>query len=134
MTRRKMAAAVGAGLAGVMTAGYARGSDDRSGEQPSATRVETYAVADLVMFDGDGQAINAEMFVPLVELLQANVANGNWKPTHEANKPAGGFTMTPFFLNCSLIIRATPEVHAQIVQQLRMIRRLPVVQKAQQGA
>ncbi len=67
-------------------------------------------------------------FSPLIDLLKDSVAPGSWledevsateKPTDRSKG-----SITPFYLNLSLIIRQTPEVHDQIVQRLRQLRRL----------
>jgi type II secretory pathway component GspD/PulD (secretin) len=90
-------------------------------------------------------------FVPLIQLIKASVAPGTWK-NDDGIAPAGGFGMgagfgpgggagadeetrpaavgsiTPFFLNISLIIRHTAEVHDEVVDLLRQLRRLQDLQ------
>jgi type II secretory pathway component GspD/PulD (secretin) len=90
-------------------------------------------------------------FEPLINLIKSSIAPGTWSHDHEpadmsasgvygqgaAFGAAGGLdagadqaigTITPFFLNISLIIRHTAEVHDEIVDLLRQLRRLQDLQ------
>jgi len=119
--------------------GQGRGPvETRGGPDRRVNRV--YEVADIVaaMKRGvggkpvDGRTVDMG---PLVALLTASVAPGTWIPpdpqtgnavgrqgtTHDG-QPMG--TITPFFLNVSLIIRHTPEVHEQVAARLRQLRSL----------
>ncbi len=74
---------------------------------------------------------------PLISLITTTIAPGTWQVVDpaantdnsagygigvEAVKPKG--SITPFFLNISLIIRATPEVHKQLETFLGQLRQL----------
>jgi type II secretory pathway component GspD/PulD (secretin) len=95
---------------------------------------------------GDRQ-LSMDDFEPLINLIKASVAPGTWKDGTEAvsggayglgggglgGDALGGGTeavgsITPFFLNISLIIRHTNEVHDEIVDLLRQLRRLQDLQ------
>ena len=82
---------------------------------------------------------------PLIQLIKNSIAPGTWSNDHtpmDATDPAYGQgagaggdtetegvgTITPFYLNISLIIRQTAEVHEQIVDLLRQLRRLQDLQ------
>ncbi len=86
-----------------------------------------YSVADLVTDSSKSiekpDASNIG-FEPLIDLIQSSVAPGTWKRAliDEDKKLIG--SITPFYLNASLIIRHTPDVHRQIVERLRQLRRL----------
>jgi type II secretory pathway component GspD/PulD (secretin) len=87
-------------------------------------------------------------FGPLIQLMKTSIAPGSWSNDHTpvdggmapaygqgAGGGAGGGadeegvgSITPFFLNISLIIRQTAEVHEQIVDLLRQLRRLQDLQ------
>jgi type II secretory pathway component GspD/PulD (secretin) len=84
-------------------------------------------------------------FGPLINLIKASIAPGTWRdgPDDESGGygmggGAGGGadagadqavgSITPFFLNISLIIRHTAEVHDDIVDLLRQLRRLQDLQ------
>lgn len=87
-------------------------------------------------------------FSPLIALIKAAVAPGTWSNDHGPADSMGGYgqgagmaggaaggaedtaigTITPFFLNISLIIRHTAEVHDDIVDLLRQLRRLQDLQ------
>jgi type II secretory pathway component GspD/PulD (secretin) len=89
-------------------------------------------------------------FTPLIQLITATIAPGTWKVTDQGggdNSAAyglgGGFgagdaggldqatpigSITPFFLSISLIIRHTAEIHDQIADLLRQLRRLQDLQ------
>lgn len=107
--------------------------------------VRAYDVADLVaamktrvIESQPGATVTSRRKVdmePLIDLLSASVAPGTWIPSdlRAASDPerrgttldgrAMG-TITPFFLNISLIVRHTPEVHEQFTDRLRQLRRL----------
>src|SRR5690606_9800207 len=90
-------------------------------------------------------------FGPLVQLITTSIAPGSWEikdPNTGASVSTGyglgagfgeaglGFgdeeppigSITPFFLNLSLIIRHTSEVHDQVIDLLRQLRRLQDLQ------
>jgi type II secretory pathway component GspD/PulD (secretin) len=87
-------------------------------------------------------------FGPLIDMIKISVAPGTWKEGPESLDGSGnsyglgaGFaggvgddapepigSITPFFLNISLIIRHTSEVHDDIVDLLRQLRRLQDLQ------
>ncbi len=85
-------------------------------------------------------------FEPLIQLIKTAIAPGTWsqntRPFDEmgaygqgaglggdADEPQEGVgSITPFYLNISLIIRQTPEVHDEIVDLLRQLRRLQDLQ------
>src|SRR5262249_14083726 len=88
-----------------------------------------------------------EMFAPLIQLIKASVAPGSWKNDDGFSPETGAYGMgagmmaggaddqntpvgsiTPFFLNQSLIIRHTAEVHDDVVDLLRQLRRLQDLQ------
>jgi type II secretory pathway component GspD/PulD (secretin) len=84
-------------------------------------------------------------FGPLINLIKSSVAPGTWRDGPD-DETSGGYGMgagaggadanpdqavgsiTPFFLNISLIIRHTSEVHDDIVDLLRQLRRLQDLQ------
>lgn len=89
--------------------------------------------------------LSMEDFQPLIDLIRASVAPGTWRDTPDMVSSGyglgGGFggdqgangteavgSITPFFLNISLIIRHTSEVHDDIVDLLRQLRRLQDLQ------
>jgi type II secretory pathway component GspD/PulD (secretin) len=85
-------------------------------------------------------------FAPLINLIKATIAPGSWRNDESSPDVPGygmgaGFaggagdaperpigTITPFFLNISLIIRHTAEVHDDVVDLLRQLRRLQDLQ------
>ncbi len=91
-------------------------------------------------------------FEPLIALIKTAVAPGTWKDGPDDGGTGGGFglgagfgpggggellgeetaqavgSITPFYLNISLIIRHTAEVHDDIVDLLRQLRRLQDLQ------
>ncbi|GIW87369.1 MAG: hypothetical protein KatS3mg108_1693 [Isosphaeraceae bacterium] len=86
-------------------------------------------------------------FQPLIQLIKASIAPGTWSDDHTPLDEMGGVygqgggglggaaadlqgvgSITPFFLNISLIIRQTAEVHEEIVDLLRQLRRLQDLQ------
>jgi type II secretory pathway component GspD/PulD (secretin) len=87
--------------------------------------------------------ITADDFRPLIELIKTSIAPGTWSDNHssyddmaaysqgagqDAGEQEGAGSITPFFLNISLIIRQTAEVHEEIVSLLRQLRRLQDLQ------
>jgi hypothetical protein len=66
-------------------------------------------------------------FEPLVNLLTSSVAPGSWRKDGEGG---GVGSMTPFYLSINLIVRTTPEIHDQMAQRLRELRKLPALQLA----
>jgi hypothetical protein len=93
---------------------------------PGTVRV-AYPVADLVSAPGQAQAVGPEHFQPLIDLIRGSVAPGTWSADEGKDGRPG--TLAPFYLNSSLIIRATPDVHDQLVSYLRQLRRLPALQR-----
>ena len=85
-------------------------------------------------------------FDPLIAMIKTAIAPGTWSNNHTPvdagmggyGQGAGGAgaagedtavgTITPFFLNISLIIRHTAEVHDDVVDLLRQLRRLQDLQ------
>jgi type II secretory pathway component GspD/PulD (secretin) len=82
-------------------------------------------------------------FDPLIRLIKSSIAPGTWSNDHTPfDESMNGFgqgfadgaaeegvgSITPFFLNISLIIRQTAEVHDEIVDLLRQLRRLQDLQ------
>jgi RNA polymerase sigma factor (sigma-70 family) len=94
---------------------------------PSAARPDAngmikvaYPVSDLV---GSQQHYRS-----LVELIRLSIEPRSWADEEaglEAAEDKGAIVY--FMLNQSLIVRQTPDVHQQIVQFLRLLRRLPVI-------
>jgi type II secretory pathway component GspD/PulD (secretin) len=97
----------------------------------------------------DGQGVkNYERkpeFEPLIQLIKTSIAPGTWNHDHtpldeinaygqgagfggDDEEPEGVGSITPFYLNISLIIRQTAEVHDEIVDLLRQLRRLQDLQ------
>ena len=99
--------------------------------------VMAYPVADLIvppdkMRNGrpvEGTTLN---FAPLIELIQATVSPESWTLRGESStrldrdSPVG--SITPFFLNVSLIVRQNPEGHEQLAEFLNKLRHLPRLQ------
>jgi type II secretory pathway component GspD/PulD (secretin)/tetratricopeptide (TPR) repeat protein len=101
---------------------------------------------------GSGERnIGPEDYEPLIQLIRASIAPGSWKDSPDAGLMGaenGGYglgagfggealgagteqaigTITPFFLNISLIIRHTSEVHDEVQDLLRQLRRLQDLQ------
>jgi type II secretory pathway component GspD/PulD (secretin) len=101
---------------------------------------------------GSGSGERDFDFDPLIRLIKTSIAPGTWSDDHTpysaemrdvfgqgqgfgagaggdvnaANEGVG--SITPFFLNISLIIRQTAEVHEEIVELLRQLRRLQDLQ------
>lgn len=93
--------------------------------------------------------LGREDFEPLIQLIKTSVAPNTWRSDVGEDYGAGGYglgggfggaggdalgqeqaigSITPFFLNISLIIRHTSEVHDEIVDLLRQLRRLQDLQ------
>jgi general secretion pathway protein D len=109
-------------------------------------------VAAAAAFGMNGQVSTADRptvdFGPVIHLIKSTVAPGSWLNQEGAGEPAAAYgmganyaggagdapdvaqigTITPFFLNISLIIRHTAEVHDEIVDLLRQLRRLQDLQ------
>jgi type II secretory pathway component GspD/PulD (secretin) len=103
---------------------------------------------DSAISNGANRTISAQDFEPLVQLIKASIAPGTWRQSAETvvTNANGSFglgggtgglgddteqaigSITPFFLNISLIIRHTSEVHDEIVDLLRQLRRLQDLQ------
>jgi type II secretory pathway component GspD/PulD (secretin) len=84
-------------------------------------------------------------FAPLVALIKNSIRPGTWKDGPDDESMGGSYglgagggagdgqdvavgSITPFFLNISLIIRHTAEVHDEVVDLLRQLRRLQDLQ------
>lgn len=107
------------------------------------TVVRSYAVADLVLTPEQSRRIaetnvvgskEAGQFNALVDLLQTAVEPDSWTRRDARGlpivEPGRVSTMTPFYLNASLIVRAAPEVHERIATLLDQIRKLPALNPA----
>ncbi len=99
--------------------------------------VMAYPVADLIvppdkMRNGKPVEGTTLDFAPLIELIQATVSPESWTLRGESSarldrdSPVG--SITPFFLNVSLIVRQTPEGHEQLAEFLNKLRHLPRLQ------
>ena len=99
--------------------------------------------------DGQRPNLRSDDFAPLINLIKASIAPNTWR-NDEVGTPDGAYGMgaglggggaggaagddsqvgsiTPFFLNISLIIRHTAEVHDDVVDLLRQLRRLQDLQ------
>ncbi|QDV38606.1 RNA polymerase sigma factor [Tautonia plasticadhaerens] len=108
-------------------------------ESESITRV--YSVGDLIFIphaerilslkeDGTSVATvspGLASFGPLIDLLTSTVAPGTWtvgEPRSGDGSTVTDRSITPFHLNLSLIVRHSPEVHEQVVERLRQLRRI----------
>lgn len=80
---------------------------------------QTYYVADLI-----GAKPTAEEFNAFAESIREIVAPGTWKPAEGAPAVAAGQvgSITPFFLNVSLIVRHDEAAHKQVQTLLRTLR------------
>lgn len=95
---------------------------------------------------GDAQVTDAD-FEPLIQLIKASIAPNTWRDGPDGSAGLGGYglgalgggegelgvvggynSITPFYLNISLIVRATSEIHDEIVDLLRQLRRLQDLQ------
>lgn len=108
------------------------------GGKPDRTTARPYYIGDLVMPPGrepqdalkrDASGKPLVDMRPLVDLITTFVAPETWKAFEpgQAARPAKGRdgevgSITPFYLSATLIIRHTPEVHAQIANFLRLLR------------
>ena len=121
----------GPGGAGIGGEGLAAPAKDQ------LTVVRTYSVADLVLVatTAPGKPGNPIDMKPLMEILATTVAPGTWgsnqgdqgwiseQPVAAGRVPGIG-SIVPFHLSVSLIIRHTPEVHIQVEDRIRQLRRL----------
>lgn len=80
---------------------------------------QTYYVADLI-----GAKPTLEEFGAFAESIREIVAPGTWKPAEGAPAEAAGQvgSITPFFLNVSLIVRHDEAAHKQVQTLLRTLR------------
>lgn len=124
-----------------------------SSNDPSALQAQAAAMSGLqpdgMMPMGTGaSATTGERdinFEPLIRLIKTSIAPGTWSNDHSALEAMGSAygqggglggeaaaegvgSITPFYLNISLIIRQTSEVHEEIVELLRQLRRLQDLQ------
>ena len=120
-------------------------------EKPAPlTYVKTYYVGDLIIpvrrvpMSGSGGKADMGPLVnmsPVLDLITSTVARGTWTvhvgrdqatiidggPVETGDgvaKPKTVGHITPFFLSISLIVRHTPEVHDEVANLLRKLRRL----------
>jgi RNA polymerase sigma factor (sigma-70 family) len=127
-----------AGKLGATTSAPVRG-------QGQETSVVTYYIGDLIV-PARRAGVGVETagprrvdMTPVIELLTSSVAPGTWKVNDpqgnalvhaKAGTPAVG-SITPFFLSISLVVRHTREVHDQVANRLRQLRRLQAIQAGQ---
>jgi type II secretory pathway component GspD/PulD (secretin) len=135
------------------TPGPIAGMSNPGGQNALGAPNPSVAAPTGMAFDGQPQ-VNIEApkidFGPLINLITSTIAPGTWSRDHtpmgmgesagygqgaafggggldgDANPPVG--TITPFFLNISLIIRHTAETHDEIVDLLRQLRKLQDLQ------
>jgi len=102
------------------------------GAKPVQTVVKTYYVGDLLPpKPREGPASVPVDMWPIIELITSAVAPGTWKARDPAGqdvpaadgRPGVVGSITPFYLSTSLIIRHTAEIHDQVQNQLRLLRR-----------
>jgi RNA polymerase sigma factor (sigma-70 family) len=115
--------------------------------QRPQTNPKVYYIGDLIMPPPKPQAApgidrdrsNIDM-TPVIELITSSIAPGTWKvidssgntlgvEVKNVNRPEAVGTITPFFLSISLIVRHTPEVHDQVANLLRRLRRIAEAQQ-----
>jgi hypothetical protein len=85
----------------------------------SSRLVISYPVSDLISSptaSGKQGSSPVVGFGPLIASIKSNVSPWSWK------SQGGSGTMTPFFLNQSLIIRTSPRVHKRVEAYLRQMR------------
>jgi len=122
------------------TSGSATSARVEPRQEPNETIVRAYNVADLVrreftstevdLGDGKKRRFNVQRRIhwePLIALLTDSVAPGTWSVhsdglTIETDEAIG--SIRTFDKNVSLIIRHTPEVHDEVVERLRQLRRI----------
>jgi general secretion pathway protein D len=123
-------------------------SVDANGQPVNGQNPATGSVTGSGQPQGVNERPNVD-FGPLINIIKATVAPGTWKNDDGSGGSAPGYgmgagyagggadaadtvaqigTITPFFLNISLIIRHTAEVHDEIVDLLRQLRRLQDLQ------
>lgn len=88
--------------------------------EPGETTTIPYYVGDFV--GGPTESGRIDM-TPIMRLIRDATGREHWKADGEASGVGG--TMTPFFLNNSLIIRQNEAIHGEIRQLLRNLRELP---------
>ena len=135
-----------------LSAGLGLAAQTITAKEPvDSTIVKVYAVADLVLTPEQNRAIaerrdkghahslplnSLGQFTALMDLLQESVAPDSWVRWDARKRPIAEpgrvGTMTPFFLNANLVVRATPAVHEQITTRLEQIRKLPVLGPAEE--
>jgi RNA polymerase sigma factor (sigma-70 family) len=112
-----------------------------AGTMSTTIAVRSYYVGDLIEWirrgpsmetmDGRPAPPRPRYLSPIMELITSSVAPGSWQILDEngqalqpgdVGKTKVG-TMTPFFLTLSLNVRHTTEVHAQVEERLRQLRR-----------
>lgn len=118
-------------------------SVQRRGRRPAAdggshaTITKTYYVGDLILRPASStRGAGRVDMEPLIELIASTVAPGTWKfkdlsdesalkgniQRLQSVNPTG--SMTPFYQSLSLIVRHRPEVHDEMANRIRQIRRL----------
>ncbi len=108
---------------------------------PASTISRPYYIGDLLLPEPPAPSDAAKKtgidkplvdMAPIIELITSSVAPGTWDvwdssrkrgPRVAANKSAVG-SITPFYLSPSLIVRHTAEVHDQVANRLRLLRRI----------
>jgi hypothetical protein len=104
------------------------GGEAREARAERQVMTKVYAVADLLpgLANVGGDQSKVDMG-PLIDLLAASVAPGTWRVPDEDGKSTrdgdGPGSIIPFRLSLSLIVKHTPEVHAQFDERLRQLRR-----------
>ena len=117
-------------------------------EEPDGTISLAYYIGDLVLparpapsrgvQPGIDERPQVDM-TPVIELIASSVAPGTWKGYNNRGKTKPGEgghdepemgLITPFYLSISLHIRHTAEVHDQLAERLRQLRRLPLIATA----
>ncbi|CAN5883464.1 hypothetical protein BH23PLA1_BH23PLA1_37430 [soil metagenome] len=96
--------------------------------KPESTFTRVYVVADLLNRSPD-QKEGPIDFEPLIEIITTSVVPGTWnvqddkgQSVAEGEPPIG--SITPFWLNVSLIVKHNVEAHEEIVALLGRLRRL----------
>ncbi len=130
--------AMGLATVGVLAAGTtllgqfgpAPGGGEAKEARADRLYAKTYGVADLVGARtlNVGEEHPKYDMAPLVELLTSSVAPGTWRVMDEDGRPSrdegGPGSIIPFHLSLSLIVRHTPEAHAQFAERLAQLRRV----------
>ena len=119
--------AAGATLLGQFAAPVPGSAPAGAEAKAGALQAKTYPVADLLVgsIHDDGDQPKYHM-TPLIELLTSSVAPGTWRVSNEDGRldrdEGGTGSIIPFRPSLSLIVRHTPEVHAQFAERLAQLR------------